>query len=72
MARSITRMPRLQPWYHEVAPRCDAITLEKEQCIFTARFKRASTGPRVVLCKVHAEMADFRVIPIRTRLVVLR
>jgi hypothetical protein len=68
---TITRMARLQPWYHVTAPRCVAITLAKEQCVYTARYETPD-GREIYLCKVHADMADFKVKPIRVRLVALR
>ena len=64
-------MAKLQPWYHRPAPQCVAITLDKERCIYSARYEDAN-GRDIQLCKVHADMADFRVRQITPQPVVLR
>lgn len=60
MGSSLNRVAKQQPWYHEPLPRCITTTLAKNQCIFSARFM-AKDNPLIVLCKMHADMADFPV-----------
>lgn len=69
--KHIVRIARQQPWYHQPLPRCDTLTLDDEQCTFSARWEDAKTG-RVKLCKTHADMADFPVRLIRPKAVTLR
>lgn len=68
---SYSRVAKQTPWYHAPLPRCDAITLQKEQCIYSARFT-AVDGRDIKLCKTHADMADFPLKPIRARNINLR
>lgn len=70
---SVIRAARMVPWYHVASPRCDAeIVREKIQCMFTARFTGRPHGRDIYLCKIHADMADFTVKPIRPGRVTLR
>lgn len=65
------RTAALQPWYHEPRPRCDVITLAKQQCLFSARYIDRNTGS-IHLCKTHADLADFPVKLIRPNRVEIR
>lgn len=64
---SVYRVSKLQPWYHMPLPRCDAVIKSiKEQCIYSARYTD-SAGKGINLCKIHADMADFKTKLIRTQ-----
>jgi hypothetical protein len=68
----ISRLAKLQPWYHQPMPRCQALIVAKgERCIYSARYTDVA-GKGLELCKTHADMADFPVKPLRPQMVVLR
>lgn len=65
------RIAKQQPWYHKPLPRCDAVILRtKEQCVFSARYQ-AADGRDIKLCKIHAELVDFKIKRIMTDIITI-
>lgn len=58
----ITRKAKLQPWYHVAKPRCETLTLAKNQCHNSATCYIKPPGEKEYpACNLHAAMTDYPV-----------
>jgi hypothetical protein len=58
---SYIRRAALQPWYHKPKPRCVARTWkDTEQCTNSASYVTILSGQVIYFCKLHRDMADFK------------